>query len=371
MKSLGKRATGLRLERMQASPRWAGEGFRNVHPVAPGLRDTSAPRPTLSDFLCGGERRVPRGPLPSTDPRAAWLQPPDSGLRATWLGHSSVLIEIDGHRVLTDPVWGPRASPSRLAGPKRFQPAPVRLSHLPRPDVIVISHDHYDHLDMPTVRALARHTDVPFVTSLGVGAHLEAFDVPPERITELDWWETHHVPGTGLEITAAPSQHFSGRSLGDRNATLWSSMVVRGPRHAVFFSGDTGLTTEYDAIRRRLGPFDLVMLEVGAFHPSWGDIHLGPAHALQAHALLGGGPLLPVHWGTFSLALHAWDEPAETLLALAQPLGVSLLMPTLGQAVEPSQQRPVDPWWRAVDGGRGAPARAEEPLPGTLPWPAD
>jgi L-ascorbate metabolism protein UlaG (beta-lactamase superfamily) len=371
MKSFGRRAEGERLARMQASPRWAGEGFRNQHPITPGLRDPGVPMPTLGQFLCGGERRVPRHALPSQDPRPTWLLPPASGLRATWLGHSTVLVEIDGHRVLTDPVWGPRASPSRLAGPKRFQPAPLRLSHLPTPDVVLVSHDHYDHLDYPTVRALARRTAVPFVTSLGVGAHLQAFGVPPERITELDWWETHRVPGTGLDISAAPSQHFSGRGLKDRNATLWSSLVLRGPRHAVFFSGDTGLTTEYATIRERLGPFDLVMLEVGAFHPAWGDIHLGPANALKAHALLGGGVLLPVHWGTFSLALHAWDEPAETLLVLAEPLNVPLLMPRLGQPVEPAQASPVLPWWRAVDAGAVAAPQPEAALPGPLPWPAD
>jgi L-ascorbate metabolism protein UlaG (beta-lactamase superfamily) len=144
------------------------------------------------------------------------------------------------------------------------------------------------------------------------------------------------VPGTGVEVTAAPSQHFSGRGLKDRNATLWSSMAMSSHRHAVFFSGDTGLTSEYTEIRRRFGLFDLVMLEVGAFHPSWGDIHLGPAHALEAHALLGGGAFLPVHWGSFSLALHDWDEPAETLLAAARVRDVPLLLPRWGEAVEPA-----------------------------------
>ena len=224
-----------------------------------------------------------------------------------------MLIEIDGLRVLTDPVWGPRASPSRLAGPKRFQPVPVPLRAMPPIDLVIVSHDHYDHLDYPTIRELAKR-DVPFVTSLGVGAHLEAWGVRPERIVELDWWESHTLPNAELTVTAAPSQHFSGRGLKDRNATLWSSLVIRSQRHAVFFSGDTGLTTEYQTIRERLGPFDLVMLEVGAFHPAWGDIHLGPENALKALALLGGGAFLPVHWGTFSLAMHAWDQPAETLL---------------------------------------------------------
>ena len=372
MKALGarvKQIDGLRLERMQASPMWTGAGFRNVYPIPPGLRDLTAKFPSLTDFLCGGTRRVPSHPLPASDPRAAWLKAPASGLRATWLGHSTVLVEIDGVRVLTDPVWGARASPSQLAGPKRFQPVPVALKELPPIDAVLISHDHYDHLCHPTMRALAK-TAVPFVTSLGVGAHLQAWGIAPERITELDWWQAHRLPGTEVEITAAPSQHFSGRGLKDRNATLWSSIAIRGPKHRVFFSGDTGLTDQYAVIRERLGPFDLVMLEVGAFHPAWGDIHLGPANALQALQWLGGGAFLPVHWGTFSLAMHAWDEPAETLLSLAPKQGVRLVMPQLGEAVEPAHIESVTPWWRGVDGGA-----SEPPVPVTWPkqmaWPLD
>ena len=372
MMSLGKRAAGLRLERMQDSPLWTEAGFRNQYPIPPGLRDTTAARPTLREFVCAEGRRVPQGLLPTVDPRERWGRKPDSGLRATWLGHSSVLIEIDGLRVLTDPVWGPRASPSRLIGPKRFQKAPVRLSQLPTIDVVVISHDHYDHLDYPTIRQMAK-TNIPFVTSLGVGAHLQAWGIAPERITELDWWQSHRVPGTDLTIHAAPSQHFSGRSLKDRNATLWSSLVIASPRHRVFFSGDTGLTAEYAAIRQRFGAFDLVMLEVGAFHPAWGDIHLGPAHALEALELLGGGAFLPVHWGTFSLAMHAWDEPAETLLQAAQGAGTPLLMPQLGEAVEPAALRPVVPWWRTLDHAPPTPPAPTESstLQRELPWPLD
>ncbi len=247
MKSFGKKPQGARLERIKASPLWAGEGFRNSHPVMPGLRDPNAKMPTVSEFLCGGERRFPLAPLPSMNPMETWGRAPASGLRATWLGHSTVLIEIDGVRVLTDPVWGLRASPSQLAGPKRFQPVPVALHSMPPLDAVIVSHDHYDHLDYPTIRELAK-IDVPFVTSLGVGAHLEAFGVRPERITELDWWESHQLPNKGVALTAAPSQHFSGRGLHDRNATLWSSFLIRSQRHGVFFSGDTGLTTQYQEI---------------------------------------------------------------------------------------------------------------------------
>ena len=373
MKSLGRKPEGARLERIKASPLWDGARFNNVHPIIPGLREPGASMPAIKDFLCGGERRVPRRPLPSVSPLDAWARPSESGLRVTWLGHSTVLIEIDGVRVVTDPVWGPRASPSRLAGPKRFQPVPVPLRAMPSIDLVIVSHDHYDHLDYPTIRELAK-TGVPFVTSLGVGAHLEAWGVAPQRIVELDWWESHELPGSGLTVTAAPSQHFSGRGLHDRNGTLWSSLVVRSPRHAVFFSGDTGLTTEYARIRERLGPFDLVMLEVGAFHPAWGDIHLGPENALKALALLGGAPFLPVHWGTFNLAMHAWDQPAETLLELAPRTGAQLVMPRLGEPVEPSHTERVVPWWRAVDATPPEPDRARPEattLPKEMPWPID
>jgi L-ascorbate metabolism protein UlaG (beta-lactamase superfamily) len=215
--------------------------------------------------------------------------------------------------------------------------------------------------------------DLPFVTSLGVGAHLEAWGMDAQRITELDWWESHSLPHRGLTVTAAPSQHFSGRGLKDRNATLWSSFVIRSERHAVFFSGDTGLTTEYQSIRDRLGPFDLVMLEIGAFHPAWGDIHLGPQNALKAHTLLGGGPFLPVHWGTFSLAMHAWDQPAETLWDLGEKTGAQLIMPRLGQPVEPAHAGRVEPWWRQVDAVVQE-SKADAPettLPKAMSWPID
>jgi len=373
LKSLGSKPNGARLERMKDSPLWLGERFGNVHPIMPGLRDANAAMPTIGEFLYGGERRVPRGPLPSMNPLEGWAKRSDTGLRSTWLGHSTVLIEIDGLRVLTDPVWGPRASPSRFAGPKRFQPVPVPLRALPPVDLVIVSHDHYDHLDYPTIRELVKR-DVPFVTSLGVGAHLEAWGVRSERIVELDWWESHRLPNAGLTVTAAPSQHFSGRGMKDRNTTLWSSMVIRTERHAVFFGGDGGLTTQYRTIRERLGPFDLVMLEVGAFHPAWGDIHLGPANALKALEMLGGGPFLPVHWGTFCLGMHAWDQPAEELLELGAKAGAQLVMPRLGEPIVPAQAEDVKPWWRVID------KKAYEPEPiaptvtalsTAMPWPID
>jgi L-ascorbate metabolism protein UlaG (beta-lactamase superfamily) len=360
MSSLGKRARGARLERMVASPRYRDGVFHNIHPVAQGLKPGTGGS-AMIEYFRRGQRRTPPAPLPAHDPRPAWAQPAETGLRATWLGHSTVLLEIDGVRVLTDPVWGERASPLGFAGPRRFQPVPVPLAALPPLDAVVVSHDHYDHLCHATIRELAR-TSVPFFTSLGVGAHLEAWGVAAERITELDWWQSARLPGAELTVTAAPAQHFSGRGLGDRNATAWSSFALQGSRHAVFFSGDTGLTDEYRDIAARLGRFDLVMLEVGAFHPAWGDIHLGPENALAALDLLGGGRLLPVHWGTFNLAMHAWDEPAETLVRLAPARDAQLVMPRLGQSVEPARAPDrgpeSDPWWREVRDTAGVAALA-------------
>ena len=347
MKSLGSKAAGARLERMGASAQWSGNGFRNTQPTGPGRKDPGAQMPSISDFLCGGERRVPLTPLPSLDPIETWTKPADTGLRATWLGHSTVLIEIDGLRLLTDPVWGPRASPTKLAGPKRFQPVPVPLKKMPKIDLVLLSHDHYDHLDYPTIRELAK-MGVPFVTSLGVGAHLEYFGVAPELIHELDWWESFSLGD--LTVTATPSQHFSGRGLKDRNATLWSSLSIRTSKHSVFFSGDTGLTDQFKTIGERMGKFDLVMLEVGAFHPAWGDIHLGPGNALHALDMLGGGAFLPVHWGTFNLAMHAWDDPFEQIARITAERGLALVTPRMGERVNLAAPQPTEAWWREAAG---------------------
>lgn len=331
------RAAGRRTERSLASPRFAAGLFRNTR------RTTLGPKPGMRmgvarEYLFGGQQRRPPRPLAAIDPRPGWARPIASGLRATWLGHSTVLLEVDGLRVLTDPVWSERISPFGVAAPRRFQPVPIPVTDVPELDAIVISHDHFDHLDRGTIEALAGRTP-PFVVPLGVGMYLEAWGIPPERVIELDWWESIAI--RGVMITATPSQHFSGR-VGNRNKTLWASFVIETANRRVFFSGDTALTPEFEQVRERFAPFDLVMLEVGGFHPSWDHVHLGPDNALEALRLLGGGPFMPVHWGTFNLALHAWDYPAERLYEQH----VELLMPQLGAPFEPGHGLPKRAWWR-------------------------
>ena len=251
-----------------------------------------------------------------------------------------------GRRILTDPVWGDRASPARRVGPKRFQSVPVPLAGLPPLDLVVISHDHYDHLDYRTIRTLSE-ASVPFVASLGVGAHLEAWGVDSKRITELDWWEQGSFFDGEVTIWATPAQHFSGRSPTTSNHTLWSSFVIETGNRKVYFGGDSGLMTGFAEIAARFQPFDLILLEIGAYHPAWANVHLGPINALQALDTLGGAPLLPIHWGTFDLATHRWDQPIETLSTGATESGAQLLTPRLGEAVEPELAvGQMNAWWR-------------------------
>ena len=346
LEAFGAAPAGERLRRMQASEHHRDGVFVNttVNPNARNRPDWD----TMKDLLFGQQQRTPPGPLPmEREVAAALAKPPEHGLRVTWLGHSTLLVEIDGFRILTDPIWSERASPSTLVGPKRFHPPPLPLDALPEVDAVLLSHDHYDHLDMETIRALVPR-GWKFYAPLGLGAHLESWGVPPERVVELDWWQEVTLGDGRLRMVATPAQHFSGRGLSDRNRTLWTSWTLLGPEHRVFFSGDTGLTQEFAEVGRRFGPFDLAMFEVGAFHPAWGDIHLGPHQALQAHGLVRGRRLLPIHWGTFSLATHAWDEPAEVLASEARKQGVALLTPVLGRPVEPEAEAPSAPWWREV-----------------------
>jgi L-ascorbate metabolism protein UlaG (beta-lactamase superfamily) len=340
--SFGGCVSGERLERAKRSPHYRGGRFRNLVPTKTLLPGSVGA--TLRNQFLGSEIRVPQRPIPIARPgRGAFDVPPASGLRATWMGHATVLIEIDGRRILTDPVWSDRASPSTLLGPKRFFPPPVPLVDLPPIDAAVISHDHYDHLDMTTVRFLAARGTV-FVVPLGIGAHLERWGVPEARRVELDWGESFDVGGVRLE--ACPARHYSGRLyFGD--PTLWASWAVLGPKHRVYYSGDSGYFKEFRRVGSRLGPFDLTLVKIGAYGPTWPEIHMTPEEAVQAHLDVRGGALLPVHWGTFNLAPHDWREPADRVVAAAADRGVRLCVPRPGERIELAGLGPIDPWWRA------------------------
>jgi L-ascorbate metabolism protein UlaG (beta-lactamase superfamily) len=341
LKSLGGRVTGERLERARRSPQFADGKFRNRE------KSTAARvsnREMLRRQFFGSEQRKPLGEIPVVGRTVRdYATPPASGLRATWVGWATVLVEIDGRVVLTDPIWSARCSPSTLVGPKRFHAPPIALSDLPKIDAVVISHDHYDHLDMATVRALAAR-GVMFVVPLGIGAHLERWGVT--QVRELDWNESVDV--NGLAITATPSRHYSGRNPRHGNETLWASWVVKGPRHRVFFSGDSGYSEAFRAIGAEHGPFDLTLIKIGASDPTWSEIHMTPQEAVQTHRDLRGRVMLPIHWATFNLAFHGWRDPADEAAAAATAAGVNLVIPKPGEFVEPSSPLLRQEWWAAL-----------------------
>lgn len=320
------------------------EGNKFLNPVPTMVMLPGSMGRMLAAFLRNKNEVVPKHlPGPFTTDINVYKTPPSTGLRITWIGHSSLLIEIDGQRILTDPVWSNRASFSAFVGPKRFFSPPLALSQLPPLDAIIISHDHYDHLDAPTIRWLS-HGNTPFYCSLQVGRYLQQYGVAAQRITEMDW--TNQVTiGKDCTLTALPARHFSGRGLHNRFTTLWSSFAIRGNRHNIYYGADSGWFSGFADIGQAYGPFDLTMLEIGASNPLWPDIHMGPIHAAEAHIALRGKLLMPIHWGTFNLALHAWKEPIETLLKTAGEKGIRLLAPQPGEPVTVTGEAYVNHWW--------------------------
>ncbi len=322
------------------SPQWRDGLFHNRLPapvVERGARSSIA-----AEFIAKGGRGRPRSPVTLERPT---FPEQAAELAATWLGHATVLLEVEGVRVLADPVWSDRVSPSATVGPRRSHPVPITLAELPRIDAVLISHDHYDHLDVATIDVLATSAEPPlFVVPLGVGAHLRRWGVPADLVVELDWDGSHQVGG--LTLTCTEARHFSGRAF-TNNATLWSSWVVAGERHRVFFGGDSGFTPAFAEIGERFGPFDLTILPIGAYDVRWPDVHMDPEEAVRAHLALRGEVLLPIHWATFDLAFHEWSAPVEWVIQEASEHGVRLSLPAPGGRFDPTGELPAEAWWQA------------------------
>ncbi len=342
--TLGGRVDGERLERLNASPNFSQGLAQNPVPTELALQGDSWE--LVREWFRGARERRPPAPVPTVVPDPEALENVSSrGVRFVWLGHSTVYLEIDGTRVLVDPVWSDRVSPFKIVGPRRTHPVPIALTDLPTPDVVVISHDHYDHLDMDVVRALAGR-GARFAVPLGVGAHLEAWGVPADQTVELDWWKGSAVGS--LALVATPARHFSGRRVVDRNRTLWASWTLVGPASRVFYSGDTGWQDDFERIGAEYGPFDLTMIKVGAYNKRWPDIHIDGAQAVEANLLLGGRRMLPVHWLTFDLALHPWDEPVRRAVESAAERGVEVLTPRVGELVDLRRKVTTERWYEEL-----------------------
>jgi L-ascorbate metabolism protein UlaG (beta-lactamase superfamily) len=338
-------ASNLQMSDLKRAEKQGGKFLNPVPTSVAGLRMLFKVLPLYLKNKAQVEPKQALGPFP-TD-AGVYIKEPANGLRVTWFGHSASLIEMDGLRVLVDPVWEPRASPFTFMGPKRFFEPTIALEALPRIDVVLISHDHYDHLGAKTAQALAKVPSVAgarWVTSLGVAKRLRGFGVAAEKITELDWTESVQVGS--LKVTSWPARHFSGRGVLDRFKTLWGSFVLEGPQHRVYYGADSGWWDGFGEIGAHYPGFDLVMLEIGAFHPLWGVIHLGPDNAARAFEALcpSGSLMMPIHWGLFNLALHAWKQPVERMLEVADEKGIKLWLPEPGAPTEVNGEL-RSRWW--------------------------
>lgn len=317
--------------------------FVNRKPdVLEKMRENTGMSAMFQFFFGGGKNRVPKVKLPSEKPDVKEFVKKEEGIKFIWFGHSSFLVNIQGKLILFDPVFSGSASPFSFAV-KRFQEAALPLEEFPELDYIVISHDHYDHLDMDTVRFFQKKKTA-FITPLGVGSHLRYWGVEKERITELDWWSSYS--DAGLDFICTPAQHFSGRKGINGNRTLWGSWIVKSGKENFYFSGDSGYDVHFKNIGDKYGPFDLTFIENGQYNEMWRAVHVLPEETAQAFLDLKGKKLVPVHWGMFDLSLHDWYEPAEKLEEQAKLKNITLLTPKFGEIVRVKEDKFYERWWK-------------------------
>lgn len=298
----------------------------------------------LKDFLKGNPNGKPDKPIPVVPLDSTPIHSL-SDARITWFGHSAFLLEVDGKRLLLDPMFGNAPSPFPIFGSKRYSKnLPFKIDDLPSIDAVVFSHDHYDHLDYGTIKQLKNKVR-QFIVPLGVGAHLTRWGIEREKISEHGWWSEWEWEG--ITFVCAPARHFSGRSLTDRNATLWCSWVIATQQLKIYFSGDSGYGPHFQTIGEKYGPFDVTLMECGQYDERWSAIHMVPEETVQAHIDVRGKTMIPIHWAAFTLAMHDWTDPIERVWAEAKQKGVEISTPKIGETVIiGADQYPRIPWWR-------------------------
>jgi L-ascorbate metabolism protein UlaG (beta-lactamase superfamily) len=307
------------------------------------MREDMKMIPMLKEWFSKRKDGRPSALMPEQQPDMKLFLSESDVPRVIWFGHSTFLLNLGGTIVLVDPVFGKAAAPVSFTA-KRFQAPVLSIEELPPIDIVLISHDHYDHLDADTIRFF-RNQASEFLTPLGVGGHLQRWGIARERITERDWWQSH--TSHGIEFTAAPAQHFSGRDGFNNNETLWASWALVKGGNRLFFSGDSGYDTHFAEIGERLGPFDLAFMENGQYDKSWPAVHMNPAETVKAFKQLGARRLLPVHWGMFELAFHAWYAPVDALERLAAENDIELITPMLGELITLDDSLTTTRWWQS------------------------
>ncbi len=337
----GAKSIGKDLERMEHSPNFNGDGtFKNIELT---LASTGLKLSTIPKFFTTGNNKVPATELPIKKLTKSYFSTKPQQPRITWFGHSALFLEMELLNIFIDPMLGDVPAPHPLLGSKRFQKElPISIDSLPKIDVVLISHDHYDHLDYGSIVKLKDRV-TKFYVPLGIKAHLTSWGVAEEKITEFDWWES--ISYNGIEFTATPARHFSGRGF-TRNNTLWSSWVIKSENNAIFFSGDSGYGKHFKEIGEKYGPFDFAMMECGQYNEQWAHIHMTPEETIQASVDVNTKLMMPIHWGSFKLALHTWDDPIVRASAKAKELNINISTPKVGEAIVLNGgDFPSEKWW--------------------------
>ncbi len=335
--------------RYQHSAQFSNGVFTNASPPPPSRKSKPSFLKRLKflwKFMRGVPNNKPSRPLQVIKVTTETLETPTLEGQILWFGHSSFWLQLDTKKILIDPVFSAVAAPYSWLGRNRYnKEPPIPLSELPEIDAVLISHDHYDHLDYPTIKALAHKTQHFFVP-LGVASHLTTWGIPSERITELDWWEQKKLGTITLSFT--PAQHFSGRTFAEQNTSLWGGWHLAGSTQSLFFSGDTGYGDHFKAIKQRYGNVDLALIECGQYNKRWPYIHMLPEQSVQAAQDLGAKTMMPIHWGAFTLAFHTWTDPIERAVIAANTHEQHLISPQIGELLHLSNlPSSYSTWWKA------------------------
>lgn len=332
---------GTHLEKISKSVNYGGNKFINLIPTSMNMTPKDM-WVTMRDFASGGKDRSPANALPTQFDNNL-SSPSDTLAQIVWYGHSAISLEIDDKLILIDPMFGKTASPVPFMTKRFAYSDPIDLNLIEKVDAVILSHDHYDHLDYPSIIQLKDRVG-HFYTPLGVGSHLLSWGVEESKITELDWWESAELENIG--IISAPARHFSGRGLTDRNKTQWASWIIQGKNENIYFSGDSGYGPHFKEIGERFGPFDFAMMECGQYNEKWEAIHMMPEQTVQASLDVRAKRMMPIHWSAFNLSLHSWTDPVERAVKAAETHGVDIITPLIGDKFSPGDKLMENSrWW--------------------------
>lgn len=333
------------LEKFQKSPNWDGKKFINLIETTMDVNIWNAPKLLRENFK-NSKKKSPNSPIPILPFEASKFDTGDVKPKFVWYGHSVCLLQINGANILIDPMLGPDAAPIAPFKSKRFSEGSLEvIDSIPKIDLVLLTHDHYDHLDLESIKRLKAKVDKWFV-ALGVSRHLEKWGIPHEQITEFDWWD--NILFEEIKITFTPSRHFSGRGALDRAKSLWGGWVFNSPGYNVYWSGDGGYGPHFKEIGEKLGPFDWGFMECGQYHQQWQAIHMLPEESILAAIDAGVAKATPVHWGGFSLAMHSWKEPIERFVEEANEKDMTVYTPQIGEIVNMDLENVQSSWWTEI-----------------------